>query len=162
MPGKRLRVAGPATARQSYAPYLWFMHRRRRTFALVFAVAGATTLSGCYLSPPPPIGCVPRITVTPAVAAPGDTITLESDTTCDDAPPDGGWIVTATHVGSTAVLAQTTSNAQFDGSFIARMVLPTDFPIGEAYAGVSNWDYSFCESGGGSCASATGDFIVRP
>lgn len=138
------------------------MHRQRRTFALVLAVAGMT-MSGCYLSPPPPAGCVPRIEVTPAVASPGDTITLESDTSCDDLPPDGGWIVTAAHVGSTAVLAQTTSDEQFDGSFVATLVLPADFPNGQASAGISNWDYSFCEgSGSGSCASATGDFVVQP
>ena len=101
--------------------------------------------------------------VSPAVASPGDTITLESDTNCDDPLPDGGWIVTAAHTGSAAALTQTTSNDQFDGSFVARLVLPADFPHGPAHAGIENWDYSFCESGGsGSCASATGDFMVRP
>jgi hypothetical protein len=88
---------------------------------------------------------------------------LESDTSCDDAPPEGGWIVTAAHVGSAAVLAETTSDDQFDGSFVATLVLPDDFPHGQAYAGIGNWDYSFCEGrGSGSCASASGDFVVRP
>ena len=138
------------------------MDRRRRPLALLLAVAGAT-FTGCYMSPAPAAGCVPRITVTPAVASPGDTITLESDTSCDDAPPEGGWIVTAAHVGSAAVLAETTSDDQFDGSFVATLVLPDDFPHGEAYAEVANWDYSFCEgNGSGSCASASGDFMVQP
>lgn len=138
------------------------MHCWRRTVALVLTVA-AMTMSGCYMSPPPPAGCVPRITISPAVASPGDTITLESDTSCDDPLPDGGWIVTAAHTGSAVVLTQTTSDDQFDGSFAATLVLPADFPHGQAYAGIENWDYSFCEgAGSGSCASATGEFMVRP
>lgn len=126
-------------------------------------VVAGVALGSCSTSPPPAPGCVPRVSVTPHEASPGDTITLRSDTVCSDPRPDDGWIVTAGHVGGEAVLVRTVSRDTFDGSFTAVVDLPEDFPVGEAFAGIANWDYSFCEgSGAGSCASATGDFIVRP
>lgn len=116
--------------------------------------------------------------IQPGVAAPGDTITLTSDTVCGDPRPDGGWVVTAGHVGGEADILRTTSDDDFDGSFRATLVLPADFPQGEASAGIENWDYSFCSgsdsgsasggdtdrdsSGGGSCAAAMGSFHVEP
>lgn len=54
-----------------------------------------------------------------------------------------------------------TTEDEFDGSFRVTIALPVDFPAGGAYAGIENWDYSFC-SDNGSCVSATGDFAVEP
>ena len=98
--------------------------------------------------------------VDPKTVSPGGTITLRSDTTCDNEPPQEGWVVTAAPVGNQKELATATTHDRFDGSFRVTLTLPADFPAGDAYTGIDDWDYSFC-SDNGSCASATGDFTVE-
>jgi hypothetical protein len=133
----------------------------RRSAAAVVVVAATVLLGGCAMSSPFPAGgCVPRIFVEPKVTTPGDTIVVTSDTACDDTPPEGGWVVIAAHIGGGKALAHTTTQEGFDGSFRVTLQLPSDFPVGQAFAGIENWDYSFC-SANASCASATGDFTVR-
>ena len=132
-----------------------------RLWATAFIVVGIAALGGCTMSSPAPSsGCVPRITVEPKIASPGEMITLTSDTTCDTETPEGGWLVVAAPVGTQQSLVTVTTNGEFDGSFRVTIALPADFPEGTAYAGIGNWDYSFC-SDNGSCASATGDFTVE-
>lgn len=155
-PGRRARAPRHRDAGDTYPVVM-----RSRLWALGFIATAGVLFSGCTMSSPPPSsGCVPRVMVEPKVAAPGGTITLTSDTTCDDEPPRGGWAVIAAPVGSPQALASVTTDDEFDGSFRVTITLPTDFPAGEAYAGIDNWDYSFC-SDDGSCASATGDFTVE-
>ncbi|MBD3942731.1 hypothetical protein IF188_13600 [Microbacterium sp. NEAU-LLC] len=135
----------------------------RRTAAVLAVVAlFATALSGCSWSGVPAEGCVPVIVVSPSTVAPGDMITLSSDTPCDVTMPDGGWSIAVAPVGAgDEPLALATTDAPFDGSFEVTVRLPTDFPEGDAFARVDNWDYSFCSgAGSGSCASASGDFTV--
>jgi hypothetical protein len=115
-------------------------------------------LGGC--SGLPAAGCVPRLTIEPAVAQPGSVIVVNSDTTCGDRVPDGGWIVTATSGDDDRHVSIITTDS-FNGSFSVDLSLPQDFPAGEATVRIENWDYSFCSgSGSGSCASASGDFMV--
>ena len=125
----------------------------------VFAVAAVT--SGCA-SPPPDGWCVPRITVTPSLASPGESITLTSDTKCDAPLPRDGWVVSAAHVGDgDEPLVSLISQDEFDGDFTATLELPTNFPLGEASAGIENWNYSDCSGSSGSRASPSGGFTVE-
>ncbi|MEO8527686.1 MAG: hypothetical protein ABI435_01260 [Pseudolysinimonas sp.] len=123
----------------------------------------ALMVSGCTsTSPPASSFCVPRFTIEPSVASPGDTITLTSDTTCDVEPPGGGWSVVLAPVGQLELGVRTNVADGFDGSFSITLSVPATFPSGEAFAGIENWDYSTCsDTAGGSCASATATFTVR-
>lgn len=104
---------------------------------------------------------VPLVRVAPATAHPGDTITVVSDDSCDVEVPNGGWVVVAGHVGGGKTLVQVTAKNVFDGQFRVELTLSEDFPVGEAYAGIENWDYSTCPDNA-SCASPTGSFTVEP
>lgn len=42
-----------------------------------------------------PSACVPRIIITPSIAAPGEVITLTSDTGCGVTTPAGSWRIVA-------------------------------------------------------------------
>ncbi len=101
--------------------------------------------------------------VEPLHVSPGETITVTSDTTCDVSTPEGGWVVGAREVGpGSTSLVSVTSEDQFDGSFTVQLTIPDDFPIGEGYAIVENWDYSFCTDANSSCAVASATFYVEP
>jgi hypothetical protein len=77
--------------------------------------------------------------------------------------PQGGWVVGAAHVGGGGdSLVSVTTDQTFDGSFSVRLTLPENFPVGESFAGVKNWDYSNCGSSVQSCAAASGNFYVDP
>ena len=71
---------------------------RSRWLTLVLALAlGVPALGGCgALSGS---SCVPRISVEPSHASPGDTITVKSADKCDVKVPQGGWVIGAGHVG---------------------------------------------------------------
>ncbi len=141
--------------------------RRLTRSALGTAVFGvALGVSGCTSSSPPAADfCVPRITVEPAVVSPGETITMSSDTECDSAQPAGGWDVIVAPVGQVERGVNTTVTDDFDGTFSVTVAIPEDFPSGDAFAGIANWDYSPCDdtpgdTSAGSCASASGSFTV--
>lgn len=126
--------------------------------ALVLAVPA---LSSC--STPPASSCVPRMFVDSLHVSPGGTITVTSDTTCDVPTPEGGWVVGARAVGpGSTSLVSVTSEDQFDGSFTVQLTIPDDFPIGEGYAIVENWNYSSCLDANSSCAVASATFYVDP
>lgn len=133
--------------------------------ALGFA---AVLVAGCTYSSAPESGfCVPRLTIEPSEASPGDTITLESTTVCDVDVPRDGWIVQVAPVGETALGVESSVPDAFDGSFRVEVVLPAGFPPGEAFAAIANWDYSDCNApadrnSSGSCAGASIDFVVTP
>lgn len=99
--------------------------------------------------------------IEPATIHPGDSITVVSADKCNVKVPGSGWTVVAGHVGNGKALVQVKSSDKFDGSFRVELTLPADFPIGEAYAGVDNWDYSTCPDAG-SCASPMSSFTVKP
>jgi len=138
---------------------------RSRHILLVAAVASAVLgLTGCTVSSsPPPAGsfCVPRFTIEPSVVRAGDTISIASDTKCDVDPPREGWVVIAAPVGSPEQGVRTTVTDRFDGTFRVELGLSSDFRVGDAFAGIENWDYSQCADTG-SCASASAPFTVRP
>lgn len=141
--------------------------RAPRTAVIGISLALAVGVSGCVSSGPPPSSwCVPRIIVEPVVASPGESITISSDTACDAAQPARGWHVIVAPVGQTESSINTTVTDDFDGSFSVTVAIPEDFPSGEAFAGIANWDYSACDDtnsvgSSGSCASASGSFTVR-
>ncbi len=135
---------------------------RSRWLTLVLALAlGVPALGGCgALSGS---SCLPRISVEPSHASPGDTITVKSADKCDVKVPQGGWVIGAGHVGGGGdSLVSVTTDHSFDGSFSVRLTLPENFPVGESFAGVTNWDYSNCGSSVQSCAAANGNFYVDP
>jgi hypothetical protein len=105
--------------------------------------------------------CVPRVHVEPATVHAGDTITVVSDDSCGVAVPGGGWLVVAGHVGDGGKGQVTVRSSDlFDGSFRVELTLPDTFPVGEAYAGVDNWDFSPCADTA-SCAAPMGGFTVE-
>lgn len=117
-----------------------------------------TALAGC--SAPAPV-CVPRLSVTPNPAHPGDTIRIASSDVCDVAVPAEGWRVVVHPSGSSGSTVSVTTSAAFDGSFGTSVTLPEDFDEGEGSAGIENWDYSTCPDDA-SCAIVSGSFIVTP
>jgi hypothetical protein len=138
---------------------------RSQHILLIAAVASAVLgLTGCTVSPsPPPAGsfCVPRFTIEPSVVRAGDTISIASDAKCDVDLPREGWVVIASPVGSRDQGVRANVMDRFDGTFRVELVLSSDFPVGDAFAGIENWDYSQCADTG-SCASASASFRVRP
>ena len=106
-----------------------------------------------------PGACVPRVEVSPKSAAPGETVTLSSEDIYETAPPANGWTVEVGHVGDGDPVYSVTTVDTFDGLFRFELTLPRDFPTGEAYAGVADWDTSNCADNG-SCASPSVTFQV--
>lgn len=90
---------------------------------------------------------------------PGGTVTISSQDTCETAPPADGWEVGAGHVGDGDLAFSVTTMETFDGSFEVELTLPADFPPGEAYAAVANWDIGDCNDTV-SCASPSDTFQV--
>lgn len=90
---------------------------------------------------------------------------MRSDTSCEVAPPSGGWSVLVAPVGHPDQGVRTEVDDGFDGSFSVSVDIPLDFPPGEAFAAIDNWDYSPCDdtnsnNSAGSCAAASGSFTV--
>jgi len=136
------------------------MHPRTPvTAALVLVVLAGTAACSSGGTQPENGPCVPRIEVSPVKATPGGTITITSKDTCETAPPADGWKVGAGHVGDGDPTFSVTTMETFDGSFEVEMTLPADFPTGEAYAAVTNWDIGDCHDTG-SCASPSDTFQV--
>lgn len=136
------------------------MSQTRRISAVALALA-LMTLNGCAMISPSSGYCVPRVHVEPTSVRAGDTVTVVSEDRCEVTVPTGGWLVVAGHVGDGGNgPVQVRSSEPFDGSFRVDLQLPKDFPAGEAYAGVINWDYSTCPDTA-SCAGPLGGFTVE-
>ncbi|MBD8584504.1 hypothetical protein IFT77_02015 [Frigoribacterium sp. CFBP 13729] len=56
-------------------------------------------------------------------------------------------------------MSSVTTTETFDGSFQVELTLPTEFPLGEACAAVTNWDLGDCDDTG-SCAGPSSTFQV--
>lgn len=131
-------------------------------------VIGAGAMSGCTSSSGGPggpggtgrAGCVPRLTVEPETAHPGDTVTVSSTDVCDGRAPEDGWAVTVAQPIEDGRHVTVRSGDPFDGSWSVPVELPSDFPAGETGVGIDNWDYSSCADNG-SCAAVSGVFRVR-
>ena len=103
--------------------------------------------------------CVPRMSVSSGEVVRGEVVTLVTADVCEVELPSGGWRVSAGHVGDgTAVIVAETDEA-LDGSFEVSLELPADFPTGDAWIGIENWDYSTCDDAG-SCAGPSTTFTV--
>ena len=130
----------------------------------IAAAASATLLlTGCTVSGPEEIDatyCVPRVWVTPADALPGDAISVEVESGCDASTPPDGWVVVAAPVGQLERAVRLTVDAELEEGFTVTLEVPDDFPPGEAFAGLEEWDFSGCPDDA-SCASPTGSFEVR-
>ncbi|WP_123517948.1 hypothetical protein [Frigoribacterium sp. PhB24] len=97
--------------------------------------------------------------MSPAKAAPGETVTISSDDSCATAPPSGGWRVGAGHVGDGDPIATVSTTETFDGYFRATLALAVDFPTGESYVAVIDWDVGDCDDTA-SCAGPSDTFQV--
>ena len=131
-----------------------------RASAIVI-VAVTLAVTGCAMNNVAAENCVHRMRIAPATIHPGDSITVESADSCNVKVPSKGWVVVAGHVGAGKALVQVNRSDEFNGSFRVELTLPSDFPVGEAYAGVDNWDYSTCADPG-SCAGPIASFTVEP
>ena len=105
-------------------------------------------------------GCVPRMTVSPRVAHPGDTVTLATRDVCDVSVPEGGWQVDAFPTGEDTPHVSVRTHEPLDGSWSVSVTLPADFRAGDAAFGIENWDYSTCPDDA-SCAGPFGYFRVE-
>jgi hypothetical protein len=133
-----------------------------RAPAIVIVIVAVTlAVTGCAVNKVAAENCVPRMRIAPATIHPGDSITVESADSCNVKVPSKGWVVVAGHVGAGKTLVQVNRSDEFTGSFRVELTLPSDFPVGEAYAGVDNWDYSTCADTG-SCAGPMASFTVEP
>lgn len=134
----------------------------RTAWIAVIAVVGMTlALTGCAANNIGGGSCVPRMRIEPATIHPGDSITVASADKCNVKIPGEGWDVVAGHAGGGKALVHVKSSDPFDGSFRVELTLPHDFPVGQAYAGVDNWDYSTCPDAA-SCAGPMSSFTVVP
>jgi hypothetical protein len=73
--------------------------------------------------------------------------------------PAGGWVVKAAPVGQLDFAVRTVAETKLVDGFSATVVLPADFPVGDAFAGLESWDYSGCPDNA-SCASPSASFRV--
>lgn len=124
----------------------------------MFAIA-AMLLSGCVSPLAISDYCVPLVDVSPAEVRPGDTITVTVESGCDVPTPSGGWIVIAAPVGQIDLAVRTVTEAELADGFSATVELPSDFPVGEGFAGLDTWDFSECADNA-SCASPSASFRV--
>lgn len=132
--------------------------RRSGLAAAMLLAAGA--LPACTMSDLQAVSCVPVLAVTPDEAHPGDTVVVETRVPCAARPPADGWLIEVHPVGRPSYNVRTSIVPERDGSFTVSLPLPKTMPFGEAVASIANWDYSRCDDGGGSCASASADFTV--
>ncbi len=134
---------------------------RRAKAASAVALVLSLSLYGCSTSAiPDPTYCMPLVTVSPSSVHPGDTVTITVDDGCTMPTPEGGWELIAAPVGQRDVAVTGSTEADLSAGFTADLVVPADFPTGEAFAGIDNWDFSQCADTSGSCASPTGNFEV--
>jgi len=103
--------------------------------------------------------CVPRMSVTSGEVVRGEVVTLVTADVCEVAIPSGGWRVSAGHVGDGTALITAETDEELDGSFDVSLELPADFPTGDAWIGIENWDYSTCADAS-SCAGPSTTFTV--
>jgi hypothetical protein len=139
---------------------------RRRPLARVCLTAGVTAMlvTGCAsavpaASPEVPGRCVPLINVQPERPSPGDRIVVTAPGTCRVAVPPDGLEITAAPVGDLTSAVRLTVPLGTGEPFHAELQLPDDFPLGEAWAGIEDWDYSSCPDNA-SCAIPYGYFTV--
>lgn len=132
----------------------------RRWVATAAACIGVVTLMGCAAPVVgPPGACVPLIAVEPDTAAPGSTITVTSRGACRVTVPPEGLTITAAGVGNLNSAIHTAGAVDAEGALRVQLQLPKDFPLGEAWTGIDDWDYSSCPDNA-SCASPFGSFTV--
>ncbi|QHC67632.1 hypothetical protein GSU68_14355 [Rathayibacter sp. VKM Ac-2759] len=139
--------------------------RSRAAVTVLGLLACALALGGCAMSSPPvgddgPAGCVPLVRIEPRVASPGETVTVVVADGCDLETPEDGWDVVVAPVGGLESGVRSVVSTDLGEGFSVDVVLPADFPAGEAFGGIDGWDFSHCPDSA-SCASPTGDFTVR-
>jgi hypothetical protein len=131
-----------------------------RWVATAAVCAGVVTLTGCGAPVAVPPGtCVPLIAVEPDTVAPGSTITVTSHGACRVTIPPEGLTITAAGVGNLDSAIHAAGAVDAEGALRVQLQLPEDFPLGEAWTGIDDWDYSSCPANA-SCASPFGYFTV--
>ena len=136
------------------------IERMRPVMGLV-ALTACVLVSGCAVlnGGPGDTNCVPRMSVSSDEVVRGEVVTLVTADVCEVAIPSGGWRVSAGHVGDGTALITAETEEQLDGSFDVSLELPGDFPTGDAWIGIENWDYSTCADAS-SCAGPSTTFTV--
>lgn len=166
---KNVSVADASFLRSSVAESAGGLRTRRTTWTptrrvrgYVMVAVAALLLSGCSAMPNEISDfCVPALDVKPTIAHAGQTLFVSSDSVCAADVPPGGWVVVAAPVGRLSDGVRVTSPKEVDGSFRLALELPDEFPVGDAFVAIENWDYSSCSDGGG-CAGAEASFTVIP
>ena len=119
-------------------------------------VAVTLAVTGCATNKVAAENCAPRMRIARTTIHP-DSITVKSADSCNVKVPSKGWVVVAGHVGAGKALAQGNRWDEFSGSDPMELILPSDSPVGEAYAGVDNWVHSTCAHTG---SLESGHFIA--
>lgn len=134
--------------------------RMRPVIGLV-VLTTCVLVSGCAVQHEGPrdTNCVPRMSVSSGEAVRGEVVTLVTADVCEVAIPSGGWRVSAGHVGDGTALITAETRDELDGSFDLSLELPADFPTGDAWIGIENWDWSTCADAV-SCAGPSTTFTV--
>lgn len=137
------------------------MLERMRPMVGLVVLTACVLVSGCAVLDESPGGtnCVPRMSVSSDEVVRGEVVTLVTADVCEVALPSGGWRVSAGHVGDGTALITAETDEELDGSFDVSLELPADFPTGDAWIGIENWDYSTCADAG-SCAGPSTTFTV--
>lgn len=116
--------------------------------------------SGCSSTASNPAACVPRVAVRPATVVPGGTITVSVEAGCDRKTPEGGWTILAAPLGKPELAVKQKVDRPLSDGFSLSVSVPESFPAGDAYAGITEWDYSSCDDGA-SCPGPTRPFTVE-
>ncbi|MCI0155371.1 hypothetical protein KNO15_01500 [Leifsonia shinshuensis] len=140
------------------------MRMRAWAGAVTLILVSASLLTGCGGVGEVAIqDCLPRpLRLTPASAAPGDTITVASGPAdCDLGYHDGTTytmrIVLPHHQSPDTIVP-----VGVDGRFTARLTIPPEFPTGDAWVTVDGSPFDRCgDSSAGSCVGYTARLTIR-
>jgi hypothetical protein len=135
-------------------------HRRLVAACVALAIAALPlTLTGCVSTPQ----CLPQpLITTPSSVAAGSTVTVSSKAaSCDLGYPSGHTYTL--QLGQGGVMTKAVdAPVKKDGSFAARLDVPSDFARGTAYIVVKGSTYDDCkDTGSGSCAGYTTKVTVK-
>lgn len=141
------------------------MRRRGSAGALAaaVAVAVAAVLSGCSGFGAITLRtCFPaRLQVAPAIAAPGEVVTVSSGPADCDLGYEVGHAYTLSIVVPGHRSPATTVTVDTSGRFTATLTVPAGFPAGDAAIVVDGSPYDHCDDTRGSCAGYTAALTIR-
>ena len=131
--------------------------------AVAVAVAVATVLSGCSGFGAITLRtCLPaRLHVAPAIAAPGEMVTVSSGPADCDLGYQDGHVYTLSIVVPRHRSPAATVTVDTRGRFTTTLTVPADFPEGDAAVVVDGSPYDHCDDTGASCAGYSAALAIR-